>query len=123
MTSFLNIGTLLCYGTCMEEASKLAALRRGMLEPLVLASIEDRRRYAAEIVAALREAAFPVQEGTLYPLLNKLRRDGLVEHEWQESPSGPPRKYLSLSTAGRSQLAEFRGYWHTLTDLLDTIGR
>lgn len=107
----------------MDSDSKLAALRRGMLEPLVLASIEIQHRYAAEIVAALREANFPVQEGTLYPLLNKLRRDGLVAHQWQESPSGPPRKYLSLTEAGRGQLAQFRSYWGVLTDIIETIGR
>ncbi len=94
----------------MDSDSKLAALRRGMLEPLVLASI-------------VREANFPVQEGTLYPLLNKLRRDGLVAHQWQESPSGPPRKYLSLTEAGRGQLAQFRSYWGVLTDIIETIGR
>ena len=74
------------------------------------ASIEGRRRYAAEIVAVLREAKFPVQGGTLYPLLNKLRRDGLVEHAWEESPSGPPRKYFSLTDDGGRQLADFRDY-------------
>lgn len=107
----------------MEHDGKLAAVRRGMLEPLVLASIEPQRCYAAEIVAAFRKAGFPVQEGTLYPLLNKLRRDGLLEHEWQESSTGPPRKYLSLTDAGRAQLAEFRGYWAELTSMLETIGR
>lgn len=111
------------YSTYMNQDSKLVALRRGMLEPFVLASLESRRRYAAEIVTALREADFPVQEGTLYPLLNKMRRDGLVEHEWQESPAGPPRKYLSLTAQGHSQLAEFRGYWAALTNTLTMIGR
>lgn len=94
-----------------------------MLEPLVLATVELERRYAAEIASALREAGFPVQEGTLYPLLNKLRRDGLVEHEWRESLSGPPRKYLTLTAAGRAQLAEFRVYWTELTRMMETIGR
>lgn len=107
----------------MDNDSKLAALRRGLLEPLVLASIEHDRRYAAEIAAALRDLDFPVQEGTLYPLLNKLRRDGLLDHEWQESTSGPPRKYLTLTDAGREQLAEFRTYWADLTGMLNTIGR
>lgn len=111
------------YSTRMEEDSKLAALRRGMLEPLVLASVEHRQRYAAEIVAALREAEFPVQEGTLYPLLNRLRRDGLLAHEWRESASGPPRKYLSLTERGSVQLAAFRSYWRSLTGALETIGR
>lgn len=107
----------------MDNDGKLVALRRGMLEPLVLASIEPQRRYAAEILAALREVNFPVQEGTLYPLLNKLRRDGLVEHEWQESPAGPPRKYLTLTVSGRAQLVEFRSYWGSLTRMIEAIGR
>lgn len=94
-----------------------------MLEPLVLAAIEPTQRYAAEIAAALREVGFPVQEGTLYPLLNKLRRDGLVEHEWRESSAGPPRKYLTLTESGKSQLAEFRSYWADLTRMIETIGR
>ncbi|MGG7451439.1 PadR family transcriptional regulator [Plantibacter auratus] len=106
----------------MERDSKLAALRRGMLEPLVLASVEHQRRYAGEIATALREAGFPVQEATLYPLLNKLRREDLLAHDWQESTSGPPRKYLSLTEAGRVQLRNFRTYWSSLTDLITTIG-
>ena len=107
----------------MGQDTKLAALRRGMLEPLVLAAIESTQRYAAEIVTALHDVGFPVQEGTLYPLLSRLRRDGLVEHEWQESSSGPPRKYFSLTEPGRTQLAEFRSYWGELTRMIDTIGR
>lgn len=103
--------------------AKLVALRRGMLEPLVLAAVEHERRYAGEIGRSLREAGFPVQEGTLHPMLNRLRREGLVVHEWQESPTGPPRKYLELSDTGRAQLAEFRTYLHSLTELLESIGR
>lgn len=103
--------------------AKLAALRRGMLEPLVLAAVEHEQRYAGEIGQALRAADFPVQEGTLHPLLSRLRRDGLVVHEWHESPTGPPRKYISLSDAGRAQLGEFREYFQSLTTLLETIGR
>lgn len=107
----------------MKEDAKLLALRRGMLEPFVLAAVEHRRRYAVEIAEVLAASGFPVLEGTLYPLLNRLRRDGLVEHEWQESPSGPPRKYLSLTPAGRAQLAELRDYLKILTDTLATIGK
>jgi PadR family transcriptional regulator PadR len=103
--------------------AKLAALRRGMLEPLVLASVEHKKRYAGEIGVALRSAGFPVQEGTLHPLLNRLRREGLVAHEWRESPTGPPRKYLALTEEGRVQLAEFHKYFQSLTTLLESIGR
>lgn len=106
----------------MEPDSKLAALRRGMLEPLVLACVEHRSRYAGEIATALRASGFPVQEATLYPLLNKLRREDLLTHEWQESSAGPPRKYLSLTDTGRMQLRDFRAYWASLTDMITTIG-
>jgi PadR family transcriptional regulator PadR len=109
-----------CYGTCME--AKFAALRRGMLEPIVLATLDGQSRYAGEIAVLLRDAGFPVQDGTLHPLLNRLRREGLLTHEWQESPSGPPRKYLSLSPEGRSQLDQFRAYLGSLATMLDSIG-
>lgn len=107
----------------MTEDSEFATLRRGLLEPLALASVEHKSRYAAEIVTALREAGYPVQEGTVYPLLNRLRRAGLVDHEWQESSSGPPRKYLSLTTEGKLRLGEFQAYWLKLTDIIERIGR
>jgi PadR family transcriptional regulator, regulatory protein PadR len=107
----------------MQPDSKLVALRRGLLEPLVLAAVEFQQRYAAEIITALQETGFPVQEGTLYPLLSKLRRDGLVRHEWRESLSGPPRKYFSLTDTGRGQLAAFREYWNELSRMINTIGR
>ncbi|WP_240762478.1 PadR family transcriptional regulator [Micromonospora sp. HM134] len=89
----------------------------------MLTAVESRQRYAAEILSALQEANFPAQEGTLYPLLSKLRRDGLVHHEWRESPLGPPRKYFSLTDAGRDQLAAFRDYWNELTRMINTMGR
>ncbi|GIF64291.1 hypothetical protein Ais01nite_23260 [Asanoa ishikariensis] len=107
----------------MQTDPKLVALRRGLLEPLVLAAVESQQRYAAEILAGLQEVGFPAQEGALYPLLSKLRRDGLVEHEWRESLSGPPRKYFSLTDAGRAQLEEFRSYWNQLSYMIDTIGQ
>jgi len=117
----VQIGTVLQYGTCME--AKMAALRRGMLEPAVLAIVEHEQRYAAEIAQLLRASGFPIQDGTLHPLINRLRREGLVTHEWRESPAGPPRKYLTLSAAGREQLGEFRTYLHALATTLDSIGR
>lgn len=94
-----------------------------MLEPAVLATVEHHQRYAAEISDLLRSSGFPVKDGTLHPLINRLRREGLVTHEWRESSSGPPRKYLTISEAGRVQLSEFRSYLHELATMLDSIGR
>ncbi|GAA2285904.1 PadR family transcriptional regulator [Glycomyces scopariae] len=102
--------------------AKFAALRRGMLEPVVLAALDGESRYAGEIAQLLRDAEFPVQDGTLHPLLNRLRREGLLTHEWRESPSGPPRKYLSLSAEGRTQLTLFRDYFRSLATMIDSIG-
>lgn len=113
----------MCYSTGMSDGSRMTALRRGMLEPLVLAALEERQLYPAEILTALREADFPVQEGTLYPLLTKLGREGAVMHEWRESSSGPPRKYFSLTSEGERQLTEFKAYWETLTQTIKRIGK
>lgn len=102
--------------------AKFAALRRGMLEPVTLAVLDTHSRYAGEIVEILRDSDFPLQDGTVYPLLNRMRREGLLVHEWRESPAGPPRKYFALSEEGRSQLNRFREYFRSLSALLDSIG-
>jgi len=85
----------------------------------VLALLDGESHYAGEIATMLREAEFPIQDGTLHPLLNRMRRDGLLQHEWQESPAGPPRKYLSLTTEGRDQLIQFRDYFRRLAQLIE----
>ncbi|NLZ58549.1 MAG: PadR family transcriptional regulator [Corynebacterium sp.] len=105
----------------MAEDTGFAALRRGLLEMLVLAAVEKKPRYAAEIMEALRKVKYPVQEGTVYPLLNKLRRANLVEHEWRESSTGPPRKYLSLTAEGKQRLSEFQSYWQELTEMIEGV--
>lgn len=80
-----------------------AAIRRGLLEFLILKIVGVERVYAAEILRRLNATDFATQEGTLYPLLSKMRRDGLLDYEWQESDAGPPRKYYELTPrAGRS---------------------
>jgi len=107
----------------MTEPDKFAALRRGLLEHLVLAVVSVKPVYASEALRALADAGFPAQEGTLYPLLSKMRRSGLVGYEWRESPVGPPRKYYSITDSGQQQLSEFRAYWSALTALIEQIGR
>jgi PadR family transcriptional regulator PadR len=65
---------------------------------------------------------FATQEGTLYPLLSRLRREGLVDYEWQESGAGPPRKYYRLTDTGRRAVEELQGYWNHLNDTLTRLG-
>ena len=73
--------------------------------------------------ARLGTTEFATQEGTLYPLLSKMRRDGLVEYVWQESDAGPPRKYYKLTTKGNSQLAELNEYWKSINATVSQLGR
>ncbi len=105
----------------MPADPKLTAIRKGLLEFAVLKIVGARSVYVPDILRRLADTEFATQEGTLYPLLSKLRRDGLVDYEWQESDAGPPRKYYRLTDAGRAQLASFAEYWaqidRTLTDL------
>ena len=106
----------------MGEDPKLGALRKGFLEFLVLRIISGSTVYAADILKKLDATAFATQEGTLYPLLSRLRREGLLDYQWQESETGPPRKYYRLTAAGQRQLAEFDAYWARLNQTIDSMG-
>ena len=107
----------------MSIDEKFAAIRKGLLEFLILKIVASEKVYAADILARLSETEFATQEGTLYPLLSKMRRDGLLEYEWQESDSGPPRKYYELTAKGTSQLAELNEYWKYLNATVTKLGR
>jgi PadR family transcriptional regulator PadR len=106
----------------MSDTDKFITLRKGLLEFLILSIVSSRKVYAADILQRLSKTDFATQEGTLYPLLSKMRRDGLLDYEWQESELGPPRKYYKLTKSGHQQLAEFRTYWHFLTNLIQQLG-
>jgi PadR family transcriptional regulator, regulatory protein PadR len=104
------------------DPDKLTPMRRGLLEFLVLAVVSSGPVYVADILRRLSATDFATQEGTLYPLLSKMRREELLDYEWRESASGPPRKYYRLTVTGARQLAEFRDYWASLTNLIDELG-
>ena len=105
----------------MIVESKLAPIRKGLLEFLVLKIVGARSAYVPDILRRLAGTEFTTQEGTLYPLLSKLRREDLVQYDWQESDAGPPRKYYRLTDAGRAPLAALDDYWnrinHTIADM------
>ncbi len=106
----------------MIDPTKLTALRKGLLEFLILGVVSADMVYAADIIKRLSATDFATQEGTLYPLLSKMRREGLLDYQWQESATGPPRKYYRLTDDGRAQLRDFRDYWTSLTNLIDELG-
>jgi PadR family transcriptional regulator PadR len=97
-------------------------MRRGTLEYCVLALLSSEERYGFDLVRALADVdGMVTSEGTIYPLLARLRRDGLVESFWRESPSGPPRRYYGLTALGRSALDQFRGEWRRFRNAVDNF--
>ena len=95
-------------------------MRRGTLQYCVLALLAEEERYGFDLVRALAEAdGMVTSEGTIYPLLSRLRRDGLVESTWQESQSGPPRRYYRLTESGRAALEGFKREWDRFRDAVD----
>jgi PadR family transcriptional regulator PadR len=97
-------------------------MRRGVLPYCVLAMVRDKERYGFELVQSLASIDGMVTgEGTIYPLLARLRRQGLVETTWRESTAGPPRRYYRIAPAGREALAEFTGSWRRLRDSVDDL--
>ena len=99
----------------------LTQLRRGALEHCVLALLQTGERYGYDLASELSEAGLLASEGTLYPLLSRLRRDELVETVWRESPSGPPRRYYVLTERGRSALDTFRTAWGDFARSVDSL--
>jgi len=99
-----------------------AWLRRGTLEYCVLALLASGPRYGVELVRDLAaDPALTTTEGTLYPLLSRLRRTGWVETSWQESPVGPPRRYYTLTGEGGRELHRFRTEWAPFRDAIDRM--
>jgi PadR family transcriptional regulator, regulatory protein PadR len=95
-------------------------LRKGVLEYCVLGLLRDGPRYGVELLEVLGTVSvMTTSQGTIYPLLARLRRDGLVDTTWQESPSGPPRRYYVLTGQGRAALAEFTEIWPHFRDAVD----
>jgi PadR family transcriptional regulator, regulatory protein PadR len=98
----------------------LSQMRRGTLQYCVLSLLAKEERYGFDLVRGLAEVdGMVTSEGTIYPLLSRLRRDGLVESSWQESTAGPPRRYYRLTDAGRAALEGFRLEWRRFRDAVD----
>ena len=96
-------------------------MRKGMLEYCIMLLLRHRAAYASDIIARLKEAELIVVEGTLYPLLTRLKKDGLLCYEWQESKQGPPRKYYQLTEKGELILGELEASWQELNDTINHI--
>ncbi len=95
----------------MDVANAKSQMRKGMLEYCILLLLKRQPAYASDIIQQLKEAELLVVEGTLYPLLTRLKKDGLLAYEWQESTQGPPRKYYRLTPDGQRFLEELDRAW------------
>ena len=98
----------------MNVDNSKSQMRKGMLEYCILLLLRQRPAYANEIILRLKEADMIVMEGTLYPLLTRLKNDGLLSYEWQESTQGPPRKYYALTADGSEALDQLDAGWNEL---------
>lgn len=99
-------------------------LRRGVLEYCVLALLDKEDRYGFDIARTLGSVEpIAVSEGTVYPLLARLRKDGSVSTTWRESDAGPPRKYYAITPQGRRTLSEFIEDWERFRDAVDIVLR
>src|SRR5690349_19921455 len=98
------------------------AIRKGFFEFLILRIVSADKVYVADMLQRLNGTEFATQEGTLYPLLSTMPRDGLVDYEWQESDAGPPRKYYRLTAKGKAQLGELNEYWKEINATINQLG-
>lgn len=108
----------------MHEAfidQKSSQMRKGLLEFCILVAISEGRVYSSDILKKLKSADLLVVEGTLYPLLSRLKTQKLIGYDWEESPSGPPRKYFELTKEGRATLARMEETWTQLQTSINSL--
>jgi PadR family transcriptional regulator PadR len=106
----------------MSLENTQAQMRKGILEYCILSIIKHKKEaYPSEILETLKEAKLIVVEGTLYPLLTRLKNMELLQYRWEESTSGPPRKYYSLTKIGQAFLEELSETWIELNLAVNTI--
>lgn len=103
----------------MKIENTKAQMRKGVLEFCILSILQTKEAYPSEIIDKLKAAKLIVVEGTLYPLLTRLKNAGLLKYRWEESKSGPPRKYYALTEVGQEFLKELDSTWQDLVAAVD----
>lgn len=105
-----------------EYGNQFIQLRKGLLEFAIMSVLAGSRQYVADILSSLTDTPFETSEGTLYPLLSRLKREEMVAYDWAESDAGPPRKYYRLTSIGEARLAQMHEYWHYLYVNIEKLG-
>lgn len=105
----------------MKSDNTEAQMRKGILEYCILLIISQHDSYAPDIIQRLKDGGLVVVEGTVYPLLTRLKNADLVTYRWEESQQGPPRKYYSITMAGLEFLNQLNRVWNTISNCVSTI--
>ncbi|HOF19705.1 MAG TPA: PadR family transcriptional regulator [Bacteroidales bacterium] len=105
----------------MDLVNTKAQMRKGILEYCILSVISRGSSYSSDIINELKKAEVIVVEGTLYPLLTRLKNSGLLSYRWEESQQGPPRKYYELTAKGRNYLADLDRSWDELVESVSML--
>lgn len=105
----------------MNIENTASQMRKGVLEFCVLSVIRDGEAYPSDIIEKMKTANFQLLEGTLYPLLTRLKNAGLLSYRWVESSSGPPRKYFSLTDKGKEFYAELENTWIEMVNAVHAV--
>lgn len=105
----------------MNIENTKAQMRKGVLEYCILSILKNEDKYVAEILETLKNAKMLVVEGTIYPLLTRLKNAGLLNYRWEESSSGPPRKYYTLTETGKIFLTELNSTWDELQNAVTVV--
>ena len=105
----------------MNIENTKAQMRKGILELCILSTIEKKPKYSSEILSGLKESKLLVVEGTLYPLLTRLKNAALLEYHWEESKTGPPRKYFTITKEGKQFLKELNTSWNDLALAVNSL--
>ena len=105
----------------MDIERNIAQMRKGVLELCILSIVSDQDAYASDIIERLKESHLIVVEGTLYPLLTRLKNEGLLSYRWEESPQGPPRKYYRITELGSTILTQMIKSWKELVGSVDEL--
>jgi PadR family transcriptional regulator PadR len=108
-------------GKNMNVENTKAQMRKGVLEFCILSALSGKELYPTEILSRMKEAKLVVVEGTLYPLLTRLKNLGLLTYRWEESTSGPPRKYYRLTEVGTQFLRELETSWDELVKAVNSV--
>ena len=105
----------------MQVDNVKSQMRKGILEYCILLILNKKPSYAPDIIATLKQAHIIVVEGTLYPLLTRLKNSELLTYQWEESTQGPPRKYYSLTETGQTFLNDLENSWEELSATINAL--